>query len=161
GPKKNKRADCPFGDPRRSPRLDDRVLLNTSLRRETYPFNRSLPHWTSPELRSVEVCMFPGFFIGTIFLFWLVRALMWGPRYRYRGYGYGQRPWGGPYVQGPSLWGDWDDFDRPARPGYAKTRASPPSAPAAAERAGRAFGRDGLDEAVGAFMRALRDRLRA
>jgi len=105
--------------------------------------------------------MFPGFFVGTIFLFWLVRALMWGPRYRYHGYGYRHRPWGGPYGPGPSLWGDWGDFDRPARPRDAERGASPPRAPRPAERGTAAFGRSGLDDAVGAFVRALRDRLRA
>jgi Heavy-metal resistance len=91
--------------------------------------------------------MFPGFFVGTIFLFWLVRTLMWGPRFRYHGYGYRHRPWGGPY--GESLWGDFGDFDRPARPRHTET-----SSPAS-------VGKPDLDAAVGSFVRALRERLRA
>jgi hypothetical protein len=94
--------------------------------------------------------MFPGFFVGTIFLFWLVRTLMWGPRFRYRGYRH--RSWGGSYGSNESLWGDFE----PAR------RADdPPRATRAPEdRGGANVGRDDLNRAVGGFVRALRERLR-
>jgi hypothetical protein len=95
--------------------------------------------------------MFPGFFVGTIFLFWLVRTLMWGPRHRYYGY---RRPWGpGPFDAGESLWGDFGGSDRSYRPREAE--------PASPERGASSRGRESLDEAVGRFVRALRDRLRA
>jgi len=101
--------------------------------------------------------MFPGFFVGTIFLFWLVRTLMWGPRYRY--WGYRHRPWGA-YGPSESLWGDFGDFDRPYRPRDASSHETPRSQ-APADRVGASFGRDDLEQAVGGFVRALRDRLRA
>jgi hypothetical protein len=87
--------------------------------------------------------MFPGFFIGTVFLFWLVRTIMWGPRHRY-GYGY-RRPWGpGPFDASTSLWGDFGEPDRPAR-----ERRDPPRS------------QEGLDDAVRRFVGALRERLHA
>jgi len=88
--------------------------------------------------------MFPGFFVGTIFLFWLVRTLMWGPRCHYHGYRH--RPWGAPYGPAESLWGDFGWSDRPSPRRGTTTNATT---------------REGLDEAVDRFVRALRDRLRA
>ena len=93
--------------------------------------------------------MFPGFFVGTIFLFWLVRTMMWGPRYRYHGY---RRHWGpGPFGAGESLWGDFGGYDCPPSP----ERAEP------TERRHASRAHDGLDEAVRGFVDALRLRLRA
>jgi hypothetical protein len=92
--------------------------------------------------------MFPGFFVGTICLFWLVRTMMWGPRYRYHGWRH--RSWGpGPYAPSESLWGDFGTYDRPGRPRDVRVEV---------ETKPR---RDGLDDAVSGFVRALRDRLRA
>src|SRR4051794_5704159 len=91
--------------------------------------------------------MFPGFFVGTIFLFWLVRTAIGGPRWRYH-HGY-QRPWG-PFA-GESLWGDLGDVDRPRR----SRDAAPP------EPRRTSFGSEPLDEAVRQFVQALRDGLHA
>jgi hypothetical protein len=93
--------------------------------------------------------MFPGFFVGTIFLFWLVRTLMWGPRYRYHGY---RRSWGpGPFGASESLWGDFGGSDRaPASERAERT-----------ERSHASRGHGGLDEAMNRFVGALRERLRA
>jgi hypothetical protein len=93
--------------------------------------------------------MFPGFFVGTIFLFWLVRTLMWGPRYRHHGY---RRPWGpGPFGSGESIWGDFGGFDH----------APAPERRERTERSDASRGYDGIDEAVRRFVGALRARLRA
>jgi hypothetical protein len=105
--------------------------------------------------------MFPGFFVGTIFLFWLVRTLMWGPRYRYWGYGHHHRRWGRAYGPSESLWGDFGGFDDPGPTRDAGTNPRARVEPKSADRASAPFGRDDLEQAVGGFVRALRDRLRA
>jgi hypothetical protein len=62
--------------------------------------------------------MFPGFFIGTVFLFMLVRTLVWGHPYRWHAYGHRWR-WRARPFEGPSvwLWGD-DDPSPETRPSW-------------------------------------------
>jgi hypothetical protein len=93
--------------------------------------------------------MFPGFFIGTLFLFMLVRAAFGGHR-RYgfrRGWGYG--PWAVPYAGERTewLWGDdpWDDPPR-RQPSFERREAP-------------AGGR--VEEAIRNVLQSLRDKLGA
>ncbi len=108
--------------------------------------------------------MFPGFFIGTVFLFLLVRSLIWGPRYGFRRYHAGYGPWGqrgyGPPPWPPWHWGHrqrqdrrwWDDEE---------SDTPDDDEPRPREREVRASGPSGVDEAVEQFVRSLRSRLRA
>jgi hypothetical protein len=94
--------------------------------------------------------MFPGFFIGTMFLFMLVRAVF-GGHHRYgfrRGWAW-HGPWEGRYAGERTewLWGD-DPWDVRAR---GRSRSEPPRAPD-----------DGrIKDAIHEFVRSLSDKLGA
>jgi hypothetical protein len=97
--------------------------------------------------------MFPGFFIGTMFLFLLVRTVLGGHRLR----GHRFHGWYGPgWAHGPraSIWGDSDDGDvgwgRRGGRGFDASSTRP------APRA-----RDSVRDAIRRFVGALRMSLRA
>jgi hypothetical protein len=101
--------------------------------------------------------MFPGFFIGTVFLFLLVRAVFWGPRYRFHRYHAGyHHPWWSD-DDGPPPW-PWDDSRRRRH----RRQRDVESDRAVSEAADVVFSPRGrVDEAVREFVRSLRSRLRA
>ncbi len=104
--------------------------------------------------------MFPGFFIGTVFLFLLMRTLIWGPRHRFHRYHAGYHPWGGRGDGPPWSWHDfrarnrrgWRDMDRDAG-GDREVDSHDDDAPFST--------RGRVDEAIDQFVRSLRNRLRA
>jgi len=100
--------------------------------------------------------MFPGFFVGTVFLCMLVRAVFGGyHRYGYRrGWGW-HEAWGPRYAGEPTewLWGDdpWDAGSRGRSSSERPSRGEDRTAPSG----GR------IEEAVHQFVRSLRDKLGA
>jgi hypothetical protein len=97
--------------------------------------------------------MFPGFFIGTVFLFWLVRSVIWG--HRYHPYAYGYRRPRGPFGAPIGLWGDdpWPDHGRRWRDDEPEFRRPSSFDPAPAT--------DRMEDALERFLASLRNGLRA
>src|SRR5947208_24381 len=108
--------------------------------------------------------MFPGFFVGTVFLFLLVRSLVWGRGYGFRRHYAGFRPWGGRGMYEPPVW-LWDDDDpwsaRRHRRREAEAQNARNEPPHSANSFVAASPRDTVDEAIDRFVRSLRDRLGA
>jgi hypothetical protein len=104
--------------------------------------------------------MFPAFFIGSMFLFMLVRSLLHGPRMAFYRPGYRYGSWASPWGRGgrwdwdsddpeESLWGDRAWWQPRSRSRDAETSVS------------GAATRDHLDAAIRQFIASLRARLRA
>lgn len=107
--------------------------------------------------------MFPGFFIGSVFLFMLVRSFLHGPRHAFYRPGYRHGGWGSHWGSGSgwdwgsndteeSIWGDRRWWQPRSSHGRSREAAAPFSTAAT---------RDDLDAAVRRFVSSLRERLHA